>query len=1696
MNKYTFYVLILIVSIGLIWCGKNDDIVGSSTDTIEDMETISPFLLADGVSTVMVVATVYDSSGKPAQDLPVYFQTTAGSIIETSNSVYDGKAYSILTSSASATDFLVTITATVLDSTYGLPKAAAGINKVEVAFKGFKKYPNQQFDLKKCMGSGDNTASIQLMFLGISFNAELEAATLPADGISTAKAKVTIKETTSKKAVTGRDVSLAAAHGTITNKIRTNEQGIAETNLTAHNSATIDTVYFEFGNLFLTKLLISYETPKMNLTPESAYLIADGSSQASFVLTVKSQKNTPIIGAEIKFSTTAGTISPSSIQTNSQGQAQASLISTSEVKSNVMIIAKLNSFADTSIVNFINPTFTLNPTEAELTADGLSTLKFTAKLTLPDNTPISNAVIMFTTNDGTINPVRGSTNAEGTFSSTLTSSTKNNNNVVVSALFQNLTVNSEVKFVAPILTITPDLAKLPANGVSKQAFTATLTTPDGSPIPGANVDFFATNGTITQVNATTNSSGNAFTELRSSTRVDSNVLVIANFYGHKDTAKVNYVDANVESGLRLDGETQIYRDGVSAIVLTATFVDENNVPVSDAILFFESTYGQIQSTATTNSSGKASITYTPDIGEEDILDEIKVTVSVGSASTSLSIHLLGITMQMSATPNAIPADGTSTSSIEVLLKLSSSQTAIQGKNIVFSSNLGFIGSSAMTNSEGVAKIALRSSSQEGTAVVSAVYGGFTRTTSVIFESPKLTLSPEVSYLIADGVDQEYFTASLKTQSNTPIIGAQINFSTSNGTISPSSDITNSQGVVNATLTSTTQVDNDVIVIASLNTFSDTSFVSFIQPNLELTPMTAELAADGNDETTFTASLLLPDNTPVVGAFINFSTSAGTISPTSGLTNSAGKVQVTLRSSTVPDDNVLVTATFQNLTKTAAVKFIAPILSLTPATGELSADGTSQMTFSASLLLPDNTPVTGAQISFTTSAGAITPSIGLTNSEGKIQTTLKSGYEANSNVIITATFQDLSQTSTVSFVSPILTLSPSEAKLVANGVSKQAFTATLISSIGVPIPNVEIQFMTTNGTILNSAASTNAEGKAYTELKSSKTPDENVLVVAKFYDVSDTAKVDFVESSSETGLLLSGDTQLFRDGISSTQVTATVLDDNNVPVPDATVFFSSLYGQIPSNAVTNGEGKATVTYTPDTDPASVVEEITATVGSSVATHSIQLLGLTMTITASPDSIPADGSSESQIIVQLKLTESQMAVPNITISFSANIGYIATAAATNAQGVATIFLQAAIDPGISTVTAQYGGFIKTTQVEFYQNSPQSMLLSASPNYIWVKETGNLEQTLITATVLGVQGEPIGHEVPIKFYLQNGPGGGAGFVVAGGDPISESESIMTVNGGASIGFRSGTRSGTVEIRAELVDQPSVLAQTTNLVVRSGPPYIWIDPADPSNVVSHMTLTLDYFNLPGWSHLTDYNVSFLIGDKYNNPVELGTTVYFTTTGGVITTDDKTDARGMGGVILASGEPKPYVCPQDPLFNPHTIENPNSPAEYLPITLQDFEFGEVTNSCGATDENDGISIISAYTHGRDQNGDEAKVWSTTRVVFGGPTSHYDVYVDPPVDTLNLGEIANIHIRVWDINGNPPAAGSSLKAKSSAGSLSGEDLMPSKENYGFGSTYFNTILLNNLDPVDDEPTMAEVTVELSTPFGKISGAVYIYLKIN
>jgi hypothetical protein len=165
-----------------------------------------------------------------------------------------------------------------------------------------------------------------------------------------------------------------------------------------------------------------------------------------------------------------------------------------------------------------------------------------------------------------------------------------------------------------------------------------------------------------------------------------------------------------------------------------------------------------------------------------------------------------------------------------------------------------------------------------------------------------------------------------------------------------------------------------------------------------------------------------------------------------------------------------------------------------------------------------------------------------------------------------------------------------------------------------------------------------------------------------------------------------------------------------------------------------------------------------------------------------------------------------------------------------------------------------------------------------------------------------------------------------------------------------------------------------------------------------------------------------------------------------------------------------------------------------LDVTMPDFEGSLVRNSAGTLDENDGIGLVMCTTHGRDQAGQDAVVYGTNYAVFSGPVLVFDVTADKAV--LHPGQSAALLIRIYDINGNPVARGSTLTASTNAGKLSSSDLAADAERYGFGTTYYYTTLLNNLDPKTDESKMAEVSLRLDSPNGTGTRTVQIYLMNN
>ncbi len=606
-------------------------------------------------------------------------------------------------------------------------------------------------------------------------------------------------------------------------------------------------------------------------------------------------------------------------------------------------------------------------------------------------------------------------------------------------------------------------------------------------------------------------------------------------------------------------------------------------------------------------------------------------------------------------------------------------------------------------------------------------------------------------------------------------------------------------------------------------------------------------------------------------------------------------------------------------------------------------------------------------------------------------------------------------------------------------------------------------------------------------KADQQQDNNATIYVKFLGVTFQVEID--------------ETILPADGLSKTKINVKLRETTSQKaIKNAELHAFVNHGLIDGATFTDDRGLGEFFLIADDQPGQ--DTLLVEYGDKLTkTFTISYLTPKLTLNPTALQVPADGESAIEIVANL-LSHNNTPIQGAEIRFSASAGIIPELASTDNNGNAKVHLIAGKQPDSSVaIIARFHTLMDTAFVSFVASSgvvPNSILLNADPNFIWVKETGNIDQTIISATVLGINNRPLGNDIMVKFFILNGPAGGE-YIQPSSGSDRESTVIPTVDGIAQATIRSGTKSGTIQIKAQLVDYPDIVSQTTNIVIRSGPPYMWIDPNNANNVIHHVTLAVEpgKHNVCFGNPIQDIGITVYLGDKFNNPVEDGTTVYFTTTGGIITSDAVSCEKGQASVILQNVNPFPYLVSNDPnQLTALNITNPNNDNLKLNIIIPDFEYGKIVNSIGTTNENDGVTVILAYTWGQDQNGNLIKVWTTGLIVYsvGVPSSNFTAVSNKT--ELLPGEIATIIIRVYDYNGNPVAAGSRLTASTNAGELSDTNLMPSADKYGWGTTTFVTQLLNDLKPGEDEPTTALVKIELDSPNGTGKRSIPINLKIT
>jgi hypothetical protein len=372
-----------------------------------------------------------------------------------------------------------------------------------------------------------------------------------------------------------------------------------------------------------------------------------------------------------------------------------------------------------------------------------------------------------------------------------------------------------------------------------------------------------------------------------------------------------------------------------------------------------------------------------------------------------------------------------------------------------------------------------------------------------------------------------------------------------------------------------------------------------------------------------------------------------------------------------------------------------------------------------------------------------------------------------------------------------------------------------------------------------------------------------------------------------------------------------------------------------------------------------------------------------------------------------------------------------------------------------------------------------------------TGQNQTTHVIAEVRDSKNNTVLDSTMVTYSIVHGPGGG--------ESLSSYNPIPTVGGISRVSLSAGTVSGNVRVRAQVSSGlGGILAEASDILIHAGPAYM----EDRNNYEStHLTVRAADYNI--WRSLGTTELEIAVFDKYHNPVQNGTAVYLTASGGGVSTHTAlTNEFGKASVILTGANPQPLIYKY---YYGELMADPNNSSIVLPgpvyysalgeWLLPDFENGLVANTMedsiatcprysgpDATYihlENDGMARVIAYTEGKDAAGDSIRVWDQIAVVYSGPVSYDDDSETTLLgDTLHAGEWRTVIFSLMDDKGNPIESNSTISA----------DIMPEEApaaiswtelntGSGWGTVYYAITISNDIDPEKPKPGAAAIRIK-------------------
>ena len=606
----------------------------------------------------------------------------------------------------------------------------------------------------------------------------------------------------------------------------------------------------------------------------------------------------------------------------------------------------------------------------------------------------------------------------------------------------------------------------------------------------------------------------------------------------------------------------------------------------------------------------------------------------------------------------------------------------------------------------------------------------------------------------------------------------------------------------------------------------------------------------------------------VGVAMSCDGSSNAFNPRSGAgyTGTDGTFQAGLTSTLAEPKTVSVAVgTVNTFTLTAQLDFVAgqphpsnSSLALTPAPpGTVLADGAQVATITATLADVYSNIVTNYTVAFTATGSNNTfdpAGTANTDAAGVARIRLKS-TRAESKTVVATVSNLFVMTRPVTFsagaasqASSSLTAAPTS--LVAGGTSFLTLVARDAS--GNAVGSLPINFSATgsgNTFTPGPSVSTNVDGVARVDFSS--TVAEPKTINAQAAGLNLTTSVLFGPGSPTNGnSTLEVDTPVVANGTASGLVTATIRDPGGNPILGVSVALDatgSLNTFTPaSSGSTNASGVFTARLSSTVAEQKAVTAVVSGPPAFTLTNFMDFLPGppnlgTSTLSASPESLPADGVATTTLEVTIRdVNGNPIPGLNVTLSSTGSQNtFSKTTGTTAADGTFAATLRSP-KAELKTVTATAGGISLQTSVSFLAGPP-----SAATSSVTALPSGvvadNLDTTTITATIR----DALGNGVPNVQVTLSATGSRNWF-----DPY-----IPVGYTGAAGVFTARLSSYTAETKTITATAASVAPTTTVTFV----------PANPYSSTCILTIN----PLQVVANGTDYaTVSFLVRDPYDNVI------------------------------------------------------------------------------------------------------------------------------------------------------------------------------------------------------------------------------------